>query len=263
MASWLAHLTRQDAQENLAARAQAELARRFSGVAGQHEAHWIAQCRFAEAHLGIEFDYSVRKRLNILEALCRSCGWVFLSGERVIACERPRAFSVNALGRLHGDGGPALAFADGTTFWMLNGVNVPREIAEKSAADLNGRMISTIENVEVRREFVRKLGIQRMLEDLQLRPVAKEGDYELFNLDLGPRVTTGVLKMRNPSVPDVCHFEFVAPECLTIQESLNFRNGLARRTIDDVNGAPWYQQGDVIIRPRGASKYQSRPTRLT
>jgi hypothetical protein len=49
----------------------------------------------------------------------------------------------------------------------------------------------------------------------------------------------------------------------TVREALNWRNGLTETQIDDKSGADWYQQGDVILRPRGAIKFKSLPLVLT
>ncbi len=44
---------------------------------------------------------------------------------------------------------------------------------------------------------------------------------------------------------------------------LNFRNGLRPDQIDPVNGADFYQQGDVLLFPRGAKTFKPRPSILT
>ena len=68
--------------------------------------------------------------------------------------------------------------------------------------------------------------------------------------------------MINPSI-GIHHIEGVHPDCKTIQQALNFRNGLTDEMIDDVNGADWIQHGDVLIFPRNAKKFKSRPEILT
>ncbi len=81
-------------------------------------------------------------------------------------------------------------------------------------------------------------------------------------LDLGDGRTRPYLKMLNPSI-GVWHVEGVAPAVRTVQEALNFRNGLTAEQIDEVNGSDWYQQGDVILRPNNVSTFKSQPIILT
>jgi hypothetical protein len=146
--------------------------------------------------------------------------------------------------------------------WALNGVRLPQEIVETLASELDPRLVTTIQNAEVRREFVRKVGIERICEGLNARCLDREGEYELLMLDLGDGRSRPYLKMRNPSIR-VFHIEGVGPDCRTVSQALNFRNGLTKNLIDDENGADWFQQGDVILRPRGAKKFKSRPLVLT
>jgi hypothetical protein len=129
----------------------------------------------------------------------------------------------NASG-LHMDGGPALEYADGTRCWWLNGVSVPQELAETKAEALDCKKWIQEQNAEVRREFVRKVGVERLLVKLGSKQIDKRGDYELHRIDLGGR--TGewpALKMLNPSI-GIWHVEWVDKACKTVQDALTWRN---------------------------------------
>ena len=165
-------------------------------------------------------------------------------------------------GQLHRDGAPAILYPDGFALFRLNGISVPEWLAVKPAAEIQPREMLGISNAEVRREFVRKVGIVRICQGLNARVVSSCGLYELLELDIGDGRRRPYLKMQNPSV-DAVHIEGVHPDCKTVQDALNYRNGLTADQIDDVNGAEFWQQGDVILKPRGATKFKSRPKILT
>lgn len=139
---------------------------------------------------------------------------------------------------------------------------MPKWIVEPPAEDLDPRKITAIANAEVRREFVRKVGIDRICYKLGAKVESKQGDYELLRLDVGEGQFWTYLKMLNPSI-GTWHVEGVPNAINTVQEALNWRNGLTPEQIDDQIGVEWVQQGDVILRPRGAKKYKSQPTILT
>jgi len=166
-------------------------------------------------------------------------------------------------GKQHRDGGPSTIAVDGYKEYWLNDVQVTEEIACTPAEKLDPNLAVSTENVEVRREIVRKIGVEILLHKLGGKVLHKEGDYELLEIKVGPALKAKALKMLNPSVPEVYHVEFVAPHCQTVQEALNFRNGITPDQIDDENGADWYQQGDVILKPKDAKKLKSRPKDLT
>jgi len=124
---------------------------------------------------------------------------------------------------LHCDKGPAWEYRDGSKGWNLNGVNVPQWLAETPAEQLDPLEFAKIDNVEVRREFVRKLGVERLIQKLGAKEIDKEGDYSVLEVDLGDQVGAWrYLKMLNPSL-GVWHMECVGRDCSTVRDAINFR----------------------------------------
>jgi len=163
---------------------------------------------------------------------------------------------------LHKDGNSALKYKGYQTYY-LNGVEVPKWLACEPSGKIQPEKIKDIKNVEVRREFIRKIGIDRIRYKLGSKVLDKLDTYELHEIDFGDGLKRKYLLMSNPSLDDTWHLEGIINECKTVQEALNFRNGLTPNMIDDENGVDWYQQGDVILRPKGAKKYKSRPIIIT
>lgn len=127
-------------------------------------------------------------------------------------------------GQLHSEHGPAVRWPGGQEeYFVLNGVHVPREIVETPASELNPALILRERNAEVRREIVRKIGIERVCEGLQARCIDSQGDYELLLLNLQDGRSRPYLKMKNPSI-GVYHIEGVFPGCETVAQALAWRN---------------------------------------
>ena len=126
--------------------------------------------------------------------------------------------------RLHRDGGPAFASRDGWKLWYLNGVQVSQEIAEIPAGELDSRLVLSEQNVEVRREIVRKIGAERVLSELDAEAIDTSGDYSLLLLDLQDGRKRPYLKMLNPSI-GTWHVEGVHPDCATVEQAIAWRNG--------------------------------------
>jgi hypothetical protein len=149
--------------------------------------------------------------------------WLFwITSSAVIALPRPQLQLHGE--QLHAVNGPAVSWHEGEEqFFFLNGVHVPREIVETPASELDPRLLLKERNTEVRREIVRKIGIERVCEVLEAECLDRQGNYELLLLNLGDWRTRPFLKMRNPSI-GVYHIEGVAPECRTVAQALAWRN---------------------------------------
>lgn len=126
--------------------------------------------------------------------------------------------------QLHCENGPSIAYGDGTQIWSLNGVTVPQWLVETPRHKLDPAEFAKLTNVEVRREFIRKVGVEQICQKLGSVVLDKKGDYELHEIDL--KGTTGkwpYLKMLNPSI-GIWHMECVDKSCKTVKQALNWRN---------------------------------------
>ncbi len=223
---------------------------------GQHDVGWLA---FYWVFKDMIPELSL---LNGLWLLAKSTGWIWLYKDLVLFTRRPIKISINKNNQLHCDNGPAVLYRDNFALYRLNGVNVPEWLVNTPAELINPNEFTKITNAEIRREFVRKIGMERIIYKLQPKILDERGDYSLIVVKLDDGRVRPFLKMRNPSI-DTWHVEGVPPGITTVQEALNWRNSLDNSQIDDINGVDTYQQGDVIIRPSGANKFKSSPKTLS
>lgn len=87
-------------------------------------------------------------------------------------------------------------------------------------------------NAEVRREIIRKFGLERIVNltsksRLKIgdgRVLDKKGTYELWQVRLTKETYGHYLKMENPSLPDVWHLEGVPGDIETVKSALKWRN---------------------------------------
>ena len=113
----------------------------------------------------------------------------------------------------------AIAYPDGWGLYCLNGIRVPEQLVTTQAEQLDCQFILKERNAEIRREFVRKAGIEKVCRDLHARRIDQRDSYELLLLNLGDGRERPYLKMKNPSI-GVYHIEGVASDCRTVQQAL-------------------------------------------
>jgi hypothetical protein len=193
-------------------------------VFGQFDASWLGPYQYWRQVSGYRFAEIHEQMLDAWTFLAKSCGWGVPHERCCLLCERPERIGLNGQGLLHGDKEPAVRYRDGCAIWALNGVAVPRWLAEPPAENLDARRVLEIDNAEVRREFVRKVGMERICTAFRAVRLDRQGIYELIRLDLGNNRRRPYLKMLNPST-GASHIEGVDPSCQTVAEALKWRNG--------------------------------------
>ena len=165
------------------------------------------------------------EHLKLVMEIADNCyNWITVKNA-CIMIENPLRVKCNAEGRLHSDGNMAIEFNDGFGLWRLNGVRVPKEIVTTPREKLSSKVMLAEKNAEVRREIVRKLGIEKICKDLKARCIDRWENYELLLLNLGDSRRRPYLKMLNPSI-GTYHIEGVQPFCKTVKAALAWRNGL-------------------------------------
>ena len=186
---------------------------------GQHDASWLGYYDYCKTacDLGDETH-----KLGGLWQIAQNAGW-FLPCKRMCwVSERHCKLHRNAEGQLHNDQEMALAYPDGWGIYALNGVFMQPEHVLTKAEELDPGLILSEANVDIRRELLRKIGIERFLLRAKHQTLDKVGNYELLSIDLLGIRAAKFLKMLNPSI-GVWHVEGVHPSCQTVEHAINWR----------------------------------------
>ena len=186
----------------------------------QFQASWFSFYEFVKNELGV--IYPNLKEYEYLKN-CIGYGMVFPLDELCIVCQPPTEIHRNTNG-LHNENGPALTYSGQNEIYALNGVTMDKQYVLAKAEDISSQDVLRETNIEVRRELLRKVEIERLLNDLPHKLLEKRGNYELFSISLSEEIKDArYLKMLNPSI-NVFHLEGVAPNISTIDAALDWRN---------------------------------------
>jgi len=226
---------------------------------GQFSAYYFAWVDYMREVLGV----IITVPLEAYEATLQ-VGPMWPLEKCIVVSRKSNSVSRNDAKQLHRDGGPAVEYRDGNSVWCLNGVRVSQHIAETRAELLDPKLALAENNVEIRREIIRKVGIERLLQVTDHKVLDTWGEYKLLELRLSEEVPAAkYLKMTNPSL-GVYHVEGVSDECRTVKAALNFRKPEAMKAIPvSEDGEAWFQQGDVCVWPADAKTLKELPDKLT
>lgn len=203
---------------------------------GQYWIYWQAFYKFGEK-IGAKYSVEDAKMLNVwLEESKQLHVWFPFENAALIS-ERPIRLSLNDNGAMHNEHEMAIEYSDGWGGYYLNGVRVPEYLVKTPSRDLSMGFFTNEINADVKAEFVRKFGVERMLGigtmvdsytkyDQEEQPWWWKSEYELWDmknafvgLDYQP-----FLKMLNQTT-GIWHLEAVSPQCLDIEDALKERFG--------------------------------------
>ena len=158
----------------------------------------------------------------------------YMFPEIVFVSDFPKQINLNAEKQLHSYDQAALLYRDSYSLYMSNGIQMKKEYIETPVDKITKEMFLSEENVDVRREISRKLGIDKTIEMLGAETVDTYdskvcGKYELLMIDFNNSgQKRPYLKMTNPSLKGVHHIEGVGVECKTVKDAIMFRNSLTK-----------------------------------
>lgn len=217
---------------HMAEEAKLEKGETIDSLGCGYDAGWTAFYDFFE-RIGITYEDTDFKTWK--EFILNSGVFATVLCENVaFVCIRPCVVKTNLNDDLHCENGPAIAWRDGYEEYSLNGVWVPKELVITPAEKLNPDFLTKEKNADVKAEFIRKFGIERLIGHGKVvdsykaatDPLYFDSEYEL--IDMAFLFTSfkyaPFLKMKNQTT-GVFHLEGVHPDCKSIKEALDFRCG--------------------------------------
>jgi uncharacterized protein DUF6745 len=154
-------------------------------------------------------------------------GFRWMHPKFCLVSDFPEVLRLDADNRPHAEFGPSHRWRDGWSIWHLNGVRVEQWMAESHPDDMDARRILQVENVDQRRELIRRMGMERIVSQLEPAVLDTErrevgGEYRLLAVEMNHGEPWRFLQMVNQST-GATHIEAVPRECESVRHALNWR----------------------------------------
>ena len=175
--------------------------------------------------LKIKIDKNTLSKFNIYKETSK-LSLIYPFDDICFVCKKPTEIHFNENKVLHNDKGASIKYGGDFELYHLNGVLVDKKIVITPSEKITVKQILSEKNVEVRRELLRKVGIDNFIKKSKSKPIEISDDkqYELFKIKIGTDKYGMYLKMKNPSLENTYHFEGVSDECNTIEKALAWRD---------------------------------------
>ncbi|MBD2184671.1 leucine-rich repeat domain-containing protein [Aerosakkonema funiforme] len=174
--------------------------------------------------LNLVLEQKSQKVLQCVKDIFEHCGWIFPLEKVCIVCDRPIQFSLDAEDRLHAEGSPAIAFADGFRLYSYHGVTLPEKYGQLHPHQWQAKWLLSEKNAEIRRVLIQGIGYARICQELQLEELDFYREYTLLKIDNDVDIEPiFLLKMTCPSTGFI-HALRVPPEMRSAREAIRWVN---------------------------------------
>lgn len=187
--------------------------------------HGFSICWLTEFYIDVlGCHHHFKKEWDIFQSLCQTCSWMFPLEDICVVCDRPRILSFDNQRRLHGEGSPAIQFADGFSVYAYHGVNLPEKYGKLHPDKWQAEWILSEKNAELRRVLIREIGYARISQELLATEVDTWQEYELLRInsdvDIEPMY---LIKVTCPSTGYI-HVLRVPPDISSAREAIEWIN---------------------------------------
>ncbi|PSM46549.1 hypothetical protein C7Y66_24515 [Chroococcidiopsis sp. CCALA 051] len=146
------------------------------------------------SELYLDFCFSVlnctcdREKWSVFQSLSQHCGWVYFFEETCIICNRPSQIRFDSEGRIHGEGEPAIQFADGFSVYAYHGDWIPEKYGQISPKEWQSQWLLETEDAELRQVLIQEIGYTRMCQELDTIQLDTWQEYTLLKIHLNEEI---------------------------------------------------------------------------
>ena len=172
----------------------------------------------------------------------QSSFWIYPFDGICFASDRPTELHFNKNNRLHNDKGMSVKFSDGWGLCNLNGVTVNENIVMTPAEKLDPKIILNEKNVDIQREIIKKIGVERVLQKLNAKCLDEwtyakfNKHYKLMELKVGNGINRKYMYYEHAELKGYFYTLPVPPEVRTAKHGFAWFKGMIERgEINNVN----------------------------
>jgi hypothetical protein len=120
---------------------------------------------------------------QLIQDIANNCGWIIPFERVCILCDKPILLQFDEQEQLHGDGAPAIQWADGESYYYHHGTEIFEYYGKIPTSEWKPEWTITERNSEMRRLITNVIGYQRMCDSLPTIELDRWQEYILVQID--------------------------------------------------------------------------------
>ena len=170
---------------------------------------FVTNSGLAVACIWLDFAFSVlgyphdAQKWAALQGLVKYCGDIFAVKNLCVVCDRPTKILLNEDSQLHGEGEPALEFADGFAAYAYHGTRMPEQYGTVHPNQWQAQWVLEERYRDLKRVLIRGIGAVRLCQELPVIQLDTVSDYALLKLEGIDDHFDRILKRTDPETGDI------------------------------------------------------------
>lgn len=153
---------------------------------------------------------------------------LFLFSNICFVCDFPEQLLLNSQMQPHGNGVPAVEYADGFKLYLHRGIPIPDKYGEVPSELWQSEWLLKERNAEIRRVLIQAIGYERVCQELAAETIDTWREYQLLRIngvveDVWRQEPIHLLKMTCPST-DFIHVLRIPPDVTRAREAICWVN---------------------------------------
>ena len=142
-------------------------------------------------------------------------------GNTCLICDRPTKILLNENNQFHGDGEPALEFAEGKVIWIYEGMPLDEKYSQVNPSQWQSQWVLDESNKQVQSMLMQAIGAIRISEELPFEVKSTMGEYTFLSLEGVGSIRTNILQRFNSETGEI-KAEFISGNNHSVQEAVKY-----------------------------------------
>ncbi|AFY55492.1 hypothetical protein Riv7116_3011 [Rivularia sp. PCC 7116] len=137
----------------------------------------------------LDFAFSVlgyphtSQKWAALQGIIKHCGWIFAVDNLCIICDRPIKILVDDNNQLHGEGEPAIEFADGFVIYTHHGTPLPDKYGTVHPNQWQSQWVIEETNQQLKAVLMNVIGAVRLCQELPVIEIDSLQEYKFLKFE--------------------------------------------------------------------------------